>query len=68
VKTTELIEALSAPSAFPGAVAAVEVRQTQISVVFLVGSLVYKIKRPVATGFVDYSSLDRAFVIESPRN
>jgi aminoglycoside phosphotransferase family enzyme len=33
-----------------------------------VGSLVYKIKRPVATGFVDYSSLDRAFVIESPRN
>jgi aminoglycoside phosphotransferase family enzyme/predicted kinase len=59
VKTTELIDALSDASAYPGTVAAVEVRQTQISVVFLVDSLVYKIKRPVATGFVDYSTPER---------
>ncbi len=59
VKTAELIEALSDPSSYPGPVAAVEVRQTHISVVFLVGSLVYKIKRPVATGFVDYSTPER---------
>jgi aminoglycoside phosphotransferase family enzyme len=59
VKTVELIEALSDPAAYPGPVAAVEVRQTHISVVFLVDSLVYKIKRPVATGFVDYSTSER---------
>ena len=59
VKTAELIEALSDPSAYPGPVAAVEVRQTHISVVFLVGSLAYKIKRPVSTGFVDYGTPER---------
>jgi aminoglycoside phosphotransferase family enzyme/predicted kinase len=37
----------------------VEVRQTQISIVFLVDSLAYKIKRPVSTGFVDYSTPER---------
>jgi aminoglycoside phosphotransferase family enzyme/predicted kinase len=59
VNTAELINALSDPSAYPDPVAAVEVRQTQISVVFLVDSFAYKIKRPVSTGFVDYSTLER---------
>src|SRR5262249_33024078 len=38
---------------------AVEVHQTHISVVFLAGSLAYKVKKPVSLGFVDYSSLER---------
>jgi aminoglycoside phosphotransferase family enzyme/predicted kinase len=59
VKTDDLIDALSDPSAYPCSVAAVEVRQTHISVVFLVDSLAYKIKRPVSTGFADYSTPER---------
>jgi aminoglycoside phosphotransferase family enzyme/predicted kinase len=59
VELSRLIEALSEPSAYPHAVEKVEVHQTHISVVFLAGSLVYKIKKPVDMGFVDYSSLER---------
>jgi aminoglycoside phosphotransferase family enzyme/predicted kinase len=55
----QLIEALSRPSAYGGGVDAVEVRQTHISVVFLAGSLAYKVKKPVGLGFVDYSTLER---------
>ncbi len=55
----QLIEALSAPSAYPLAVETVEVIQTHISVVFLAGPLAYKIKKPVDLGFVDYSTLER---------
>lgn len=52
-----LIEALSHPSAYPGPVDRVDVRQTHISVVFLAGTHVYKIKKPLALGFLDYSTL-----------
>jgi len=55
----QLIEALSAPSAYPLAVETVEVLQTHISVVFLAGPLAYKIKKPVDLGFVDYGTLER---------
>jgi aminoglycoside phosphotransferase family enzyme/predicted kinase len=54
-----LIEALSRSSAYAGAVDAVEVHQTHISVVFLAGSLAYKIKKPVRLGFVDYGHVER---------
>jgi aminoglycoside phosphotransferase family enzyme/predicted kinase len=54
-----LIEALSRPSAYAERVDAVEVHQTHISVVFLAGSLAYKIKKPVALGFVDYGTIER---------
>ncbi len=56
---TRLIEGLSLPSAYGGAVDAVEVHQTHISAVFLAGSLAYKIKKPVDLGFVDYSTIER---------
>src|SRR5438445_514395 len=59
MRLPQLIEALSAPSAYPQPVAAVEVRQTHISVVFLAGLLAYKIKKPVDLGFVNYSTLER---------
>jgi len=55
----QLIEPLSAPSAYHPVVEAVEVIQTHISVVFLVGSLAYKIKKAVDLGFVDYSTLEK---------
>src|SRR5262249_22936832 len=55
----QLIDALSTPSAYSHPVEAVEVRQTHISVVFLAGSLAYKIKKPVDLGFVNYRSLER---------
>jgi aminoglycoside phosphotransferase family enzyme/predicted kinase len=55
----QLIEALSRPSAYPHPVETVEVRQTHISVVFLAGTLAYKVKKPVSLGFVDYATLDR---------
>lgn len=54
-----LIEALSAPSAYPYSVDKVEVRQTHISVVFLAGAFVYKIKKPVRPGYLDFSTLEK---------
>ncbi len=54
-----LIDALSDPAAFSAVGQAVEVRQTHISVVFLVGHEVYKIKKPVKLGFLDFSTLDK---------
>ncbi len=55
----QMIEALSNPSAYPDPVGEVEVRHTHISAVFLVGSHVYKVKKPVAFGFLDFSTLAR---------
>jgi aminoglycoside phosphotransferase family enzyme/predicted kinase len=57
--TRRLIEQLSLPSAYPHPVDAVETRQTHISVVFLAGPFAYKIKKPVALGFLDFSTLER---------
>jgi uncharacterized protein len=54
----ELVDALSKPEAYPYPVRAVEARQTHISAVFLSGTFVYKIKKPVDLGFVDFSTLD----------
>src|SRR5260370_32913189 len=53
----QLIEALSDPQAYPYAVEKVEVRQTHISVVFLAGEFVYKVKKPIALGFLNFSTL-----------
>ena len=54
-----LIASLSAPTAYPCPVDAVEVRQTHISVVFLAGPYVYKIKKPINVGFLDFSTLEK---------
>lgn len=53
------IEALSSPAAYPEPVENVEVRQTHISVVFLAGEFVYKIKKPVNPGFLDFTTLEK---------
>jgi uncharacterized protein len=54
----ELLAALSDPAAYPRP-APVEVRQTHISAVFLVGDSVYKIRKPVRLGFVDFGTLEK---------
>ena len=61
MKLARLISDLANPAAYPDSinVEAVEVRQTHISVVFLAGFYVYKIKKPLDLGFLDYSTLER---------
>lgn len=54
-----LIEALSAPAAYPGHVAEVAIHHTHISVVFLAGPHAYKIKKPVDLGFLDFTTLEK---------
>src|SRR3954465_10168592 len=49
-----LIESLSDPAAYPHPVEAVQVCQTHISAVFLVGEYAYKVKKPVEMGFLDF--------------
>ncbi|HET9477572.1 MAG TPA: hypothetical protein VFP63_08805, partial [Dehalococcoidia bacterium] len=54
-----LIRALLKPSAYAHPVDKIELRQTHISYVLLTGEHVYKIKKPVNFGFLDYSTLAR---------
>jgi len=54
-----LIDALSRPSAYPFPVNDVQVVQTHISVVFLAGGFVYKVKKPVNPGFLDFTTLEK---------
>ena len=53
-----LIVELSDPERYPFPVTEVNVVQTHISVVFLAGQFVYKIKKPVQLSFLDFSTLD----------
>lgn len=54
----ELITALSQPTAYPFPVDRIDVRQTHISAVFLVGTKVFKLKKPVRLPFLDFSTLE----------
>ncbi|WP_442509608.1 AAA family ATPase [Novipirellula sp. SH528] len=56
---TNLVESLHHPDAFPDSSATVEFHETHISWVFLVGDYAYKIKKPVKTEFLDYSTLEK---------
>ncbi|HEY7314689.1 MAG TPA: AAA family ATPase [Gemmataceae bacterium] len=58
MELARLIEALSRPAAYPEPPGEVLVRQTHISMVFLAGGCAYKIKKPVALGFLDFSTLE----------
>jgi hypothetical protein len=55
----QLIEELSRPDAYLESVETVELRQTHISVVFLAGTHVYKVKKPVQLPFLDFSTLQQ---------
>src|SRR5262249_53551365 len=53
----DLIAELSSPKAYLYSVENVDARQTHISVVFLAGPYVYKVKKAVDMGFLDFSTL-----------
>ncbi len=53
------IQALQQTAAYPHPVAGVKLVQTHISYVLLAGDFVYKIKKPVNFGFLDFTSLDK---------
>jgi aminoglycoside phosphotransferase family enzyme/predicted kinase len=59
MELARLLTALSDPAAYPQRPPEVEVRQTHISMVFLAGDRVYKVKKPVDFGFLDFRSLDQ---------
>lgn len=55
----DIIRALRQPAIYPNQPATVEVVETHASVVFIAGGHVYKLKKPVDFGFLDYSTLAR---------
>ncbi len=55
----EPIRSLLDPAVYPERPERVDLVQTQISYVFLAGDYVYKVKKPVDMGFLDYSTLDK---------
>jgi aminoglycoside phosphotransferase family enzyme len=54
-----LIEAMLEPAFYPHHPKEVELIQTHISYVFLTGELVYKVKKPVDFGFLDFTTLEK---------
>jgi len=53
----KLVEAMSRPEFYPHRPPAVELVQTHISFVFIAGDLVYKVKKAVDFGFLDFTTL-----------
>jgi aminoglycoside phosphotransferase family enzyme/predicted kinase len=58
-ETEWLIGCLARASAFPPPCDSVEIRQTHVSIVALAGPVVYKIRKPVDLGFLDFSNLEK---------
>jgi aminoglycoside phosphotransferase family enzyme/predicted kinase len=54
-----LIETMMSTNFYPHQPAVVELVQTHISYVFIAGDIVYKIKKPVNFGFLDFTSLEK---------
>ena len=54
-----IIEDLQNPASLPDKTEAVSVVQTHISVVFITDDTVYKVKKPVDFGFLDFSTLEK---------
>ena len=54
-----VVAALTDPAIYPHAVDRVELIETHISWVFLAGERVYKVKKPVDLGFLDFTTLER---------
>ena len=54
----ELVAVLLKPDTWPFPVKRVEHLETHISHLFLVGDYVYKVKKPVDLGFLDFSTLE----------
>ena len=54
-----ICRAMARPEFYPHPVSRLERRETHISVVFLTGDFVYKLKKPVDFGFLDYTDLKK---------
>jgi len=54
-----IIKSLLSPQAYPHKTQHIELVQTQMSFVFLTGDYVYKLKKPVNLGYLDYTTLDK---------
>lgn len=54
-----LVEDLLNPEAYPEKIQSVELVQTHISFVFLTERFVYKVKKPVNFGFLDFTTLEK---------
>lgn len=54
-----MLEALKKPEAYDSPVKEIRLIQTHISWVFLTGDFVYKIKKPVDFGFLDFTMLEK---------
>jgi aminoglycoside phosphotransferase family enzyme len=54
-----LIEAMLKPETYPESTGKIELIQTHISFVFLTDQYVYKVKKPVNFGFLDFSNLEK---------
>ena len=55
----ELVKTLLKPGAYPEATGKIELVQTQMSFVFLTDEFVYKVKKAVDLGYLDYTTLDK---------
>ena len=59
--TRAFLKALQHPDFYPHPVSQIEMIETHISWVFLTGDWVYKIKKPVNLGFLDFSTLEKRY-------
>ena len=55
----ELVKSLLKPQAYPEAAGKIELVQTQMSFVFLTKEFVYKVKKAVDLGYLDYTTLEK---------
>src|SRR4030043_779946 len=58
-KQPALVQALLKPEIYSHSPQKVELAQTQMSCLFLTGDYVYKIKKPVDLGYLDYTTLEK---------
>jgi aminoglycoside phosphotransferase family enzyme/predicted kinase len=58
-KLPVLVQGLLEPKAYPEATTRIELLQTQMSFVLLTDNYVYKVKKPVNLGFLDYTTLEK---------
>ncbi len=54
-----IIESMSQTDFYPHCPEKVELVQTHISYVFIAGDFVYKVKKPVNFGFLDFTTLEK---------
>ena len=55
----EIVQAMLKPEIYPESSPKIELMQTQMSFIFLAGDYVYKVKKPVNLGYLDYTTLEK---------